>query len=171
MIRNILVCLMILPAAAMADLWCSQSYRYESFAAGMAQGFQGGINRPQILDEVCFRLGTQYGQELKKSEGNNSRCEAAFNDGIEEGMRGVLGTHSTDSFNCFQAGNQYGLAHLSISARAGQSEEVGQACVQAYKQGRKDGLNHLVATLSLDDKERTCYLTGHNDGTLFGGLL
>lgn len=171
MIRNMLVCLMIIPTAALADLWCSQSYRYENFSLGVAQGFQGGVTRPQILDEMCFRLGVQYGQTLKRDEGQNSRCESAFNDGIEEGMRGIMGSHSPDSFNCFQAGNQYGLARLSLLARAGNAEEVGLECVKFYQQGKKDGLHHRVATLPSDDKDRACYLTGHTDANLFGGLL
>ncbi|MEK6623942.1 MAG: hypothetical protein AABY86_03175 [Bdellovibrionota bacterium] len=171
MIRNILLFLLILPTAAMADLWCAQSYRYENFSLGVAQGYRGGVARPKILDEMCFRLGVQYGQEIKKNEANNSRCDSAFNDGIEEGLRGTMGSHSPDSFTCFQAGNQYGLARLSLLARAGNVEEVGPDCVQAYLQGKKDGLNNRVATLPSEDKERTCYLTGHSDATFFGGIL
>ena len=170
-LNALVLSLALIPTISLADLWCSQSYRDESFAMGVANGVHGASARPKILDEMCFRLGEQYGQNLKRDENNSSGCESAFNEGTEEGLRGTMNSHSTDNFNCFQAGNQFGLARLSIAARARNINEVGEDCINAYARGKQDGLDARVATLPLDDKERACYLTGHNDANLFGGLL
>jgi len=152
-------------------LWCSKSYRFESFSYGMAESLTNSASRPKVIDELCWRLGQKRGTVIKKNHIRNEKhCLLAFTEGKDDGMNGIS-TNSSYPLDCYRSGVNYGESKLSISARESRTQVVGKDCIRSYKKGRLSGLQDIVPSPGMDNKLSYCYMTGHSDGSLFRGLL
>ena len=148
-----------------------KSYRHENFWIAAAGEMGEKVQRNTFLDEMCWRLGAQYGKTLKKNQSRNfDACKDAFRSGKEDGLRGV--TQNSDfPTACYDAGVRYGISSLISQARLGKNVTASSNCVKAYKSGYSDGKTDIVAQPSVDKLEYNCYMGGFQDGMLFRDLL
>lgn len=142
---------------------CARFYSRESFAFGLAAGYGVKIGRPDWNDEFCFQQGLLEGKRLAQSYASGrQRCDAAFKDGAEQGFSGeilVIG----DPSECSQNGYLYGQSFLSVFARAGRSDLVGEDCVGSYNDGVAAWKANAPAELPNDNRLAACYMTGYYD--------
>jgi len=163
--------ILFLSTNASADLWCSKSYRFESYPFGVAAGLGNLGLSASPLDEVCFKLGKEYAHELLGRYAQERTCLRAFDEGTDDGLGGEIGSADAGALECYTAGNNFGFSKLSVLARKLREETVGHECVAEYKRGKSDGMNYRVSTPSSDSKEKHCYETGYSDGSFFGNSL
>tara|TARA_Y100000389_G_C17154475_1_gene361208 strand:+ start:70 stop:585 length:516 start_codon:yes stop_codon:yes gene_type:complete len=151
--------------------WCNKSYRHENFWISAAGEMGEKVQRNTFLDEMCWRLGQEYGQKLKKEQaGNLKACDLAFSNGKEDGLSGV--TQNSDfPIACYDAGVRYGLSVLISNARLGKNVDASSNCVKSYKLGLSDGKSDIVAQPGVNKVEFNCYMGGFQDGALFRDLL
>jgi hypothetical protein len=121
------------------------------------------------LDEGCFRLGVDRGNDMKKGTVGYSgaqTCQREFQQGQAVGFASDF-SRLTAGSECFNAGVSAGLARLTSGARLGDKGTVGVACVEEFNRGVSDGRASRVSQPLLEPKESTCYEAGYFDGGLF----
>ena len=114
----------------------------------------------------CYRLGVTQGLELKKGD-SYGHCTSEFDRAYDLGFSGETVYTGTE---CFNEGENAGLAKLSAGAREHDAARVGVDCVNAYLDGKRDAAAFLVRQPSGDVRLQACYAAGHLDGELFPGL-
>ena len=149
--------------------WCGLSYRYESYHMGVANKYLQLDNKPNIIDEMCWRLGTKDAEKLNSRRDADTKCMETFLDGERAGLEGDL-INNRFPQECYSLGRNYGLSQLTIYAR-NKDQRVGHKCIKSYNSGKAAALKDRVATPPSDNKLSYCYMSGHSDGTLFRGLL
>ena len=134
----------------------------------LAKGYTGEAPaKVRYRDDRCFQLGVEYGERLAEEFADERRdCDATYEDGIGQGLEAGVQV-IRDPSACSNAGYSVGRSLLSIHARDGRADLVGQECVDQYRRGLKDGRENRAPNLTLDNKLNACYMTGHDDGTLF----
>ncbi len=151
--------------------WCGLNYRFESYHLGLANKYLDKNSRkPQIIDEMCWRIGSYDARKLLNRRDSNGKCLVVFLEGERAGLEGDI-LNSKSPQECFNAGRSYGLVQLRIFAREQNYSEVGGDCIQEYINGKKTALNDYVPSPPSNNKLNFCYMAGHNDGVLFKGLL
>ena len=124
-----------------------------------------------FVDEMCWRLGKQYGAKIVSNNNRNSKaCTEAFRLGKEDGLKAI--TQNNDfPVECYNAGMRYGISTLISNARIGKDTVSSSGCVKSYQSGLKDGKADIVAQPGMEKVEYVCYMGGFQDGALFRGLL
>ncbi|MBT6326025.1 MAG: hypothetical protein HOJ35_08645 [Bdellovibrionales bacterium] len=166
------LCLIISTSAfTQQQPWCGLNYRFESYHLGLANKYlDKNSKRPQVLDEMCWRLGSNDAIKLLNRRDSSGKCLDVFLEGEQAGLEGDL-LNSRSPQECFNAGRSYGLVQLRIFAREKNYSEVGRDCIQEYINGKNNALNDYIPSPPSNKKLQFCYMAGHNDGTLFRGLL
>ena len=151
--------------------WCDRSYRHENFWISAAGAFGEKVKKNTYLDEMCWRIGEQYGEKVISEHNRNSKaCSDAFKAGKEDGLVG--NTQNSDfPTECYNVGVRYGLSTLISQARLGRNVLSNSSCVKNYNSGLSDGKTDIVAQPGMGNIESTCYMAGFQDGVLFRDLL
>lgn len=148
---------------------CSIGTSYESFGFGVNSGFTGDTTKSRMNDEYCFLLGQNEGQQLRSKYSavpySLQSCQNNYQDGFNQGLNAdilVIG----DNGDCSHSGYLYGQSALSAGARDGNTNLVGQDCVNAYQQGLSDGRTHIGHGAYSNNRDSACYQTGLEDSNL-----
>ena len=166
------ISLFLLTSSAFAN-WCIRTYRYENFWISAAKSFGENVQRNKFIDEGCWRLGANYGEQvLANNSRNSSACKAAFVEGKNDGVQGLMDRSSAPQ-SCYDLGLRYGLSLLTSNARLGKniSSDTRTNCVRSYREGKNHGTRDIVAQPEQGDISSACYMSGYQDGVLFRGLL
>lgn len=169
---SLAISLLLFTSSAFAN-WCVKSYRYENFWISAAKSFGENVQRNQFLDEGCWKLGGNYGEQVKANNSrNNSACKSAFSEGKNDGLQGITDRSSAPQ-SCYDLGVRYGLSLLTSNARLGKniSSDTRSNCVRSYQQGKSHGIKDIVAQPEQGDISSVCYMSGFQDGVLFRGVL
>tara|TARA_B100000886_G_scaffold332525_1_gene285348 strand:+ start:887 stop:1408 length:522 start_codon:yes stop_codon:yes gene_type:complete len=171
--KTILALLMLVSFSVEAfDLFGSQCrfpYRLQSFSFGAAEVFGSEFPEPEIVDNVCWKLGERYANRaLDKAERDRDLddCYDAYDEGVEQGLEATQSDMEMPTY-CYNIGLQFGFMLLSEYARQGMENEVGDDCVEEYDEGHEAGLENRPPTVRSDNKLAHCYLTGYRDAQLF----
>lgn len=146
--------------------WCSLSYRAESYSLGLQFGYEDIEAKPVMMDEYCWKLGENLGQELTQHN-DSRRCPRAYADGKKLGLHGELLTITSPS-ECSHAGHTVGLSMLSVYARESAAQNDGNRCGKEYLLGKKDARANRPGTIRSDNRLNHCYFTGYNDLLSYG---
>ena len=164
--------LLLLTTSAFAN-WCVRSYRHENFWISAAKSFGENVQRNKYVDEGCWILGANYGEQVKADHSrNSSACKTAFVEGKTDGLRGVMDRSGAPQ-SCYDLGIRYGLSLLISNARLGKniSNDTRSNCVKSYTSGKSHGNRDIVAQPEQGEISSVCYMSGYQDGVLFRGLL
>ena len=148
---------------------CRYPLRLQSFAFGAAESFGSEFPMPEIVDQVCWKLGKRHGQNaLNRAEDNRDLddCYEAYDEGVEQGLEATQSDMEMPTY-CYNIGLQFGFMLLSEYARQGLENEVGDDCVEEYDKGYEAGLQNRPPVVRSDNKLAHCYRTGYQDSRLW----
>lgn len=149
---------------------CRTSYRFESFFLGAGVSFGEDIDKPDIVDNVCWNLGMRFANRVldnAREEREEDDCFDAFDEGVEQGLEARQSDINYPQA-CYNIGLNFGFSHLANSAREGDSDFVGKECVKEYDKGYQAGLNNRPITVRPDTKLAYCYRVGYADARFSG---
>ena len=168
-----IICLLVLSTSASAfDILggqCRFPHRLESFSFGAAESFGSEFPMPEIIDQVCWKLGKKHGENAL-NRANRERdlddCYEAYDYGLEQGLEATQSDMEMPTY-CYNIGLSFGFMLLSEYARQRYVEEVGKDCLNEYDKGHEAGLNNRPPTVRSNNKLAHCYRTGYRDASLY----
>jgi len=145
---------------------CQFSYRHQSFSFGAAEVFGSKFPMPDIVDDICWKLGKRHAENAlsqARYDRDLDDCYEAYDYGLEQGLEATQTDMEMPTY-CYHIGLQFGYNLLSEYARQGMQKEVGRECIKEYKKGYLAGVDNRPMNVRSNNKLALCYRTGYNDG-------